>query len=122
MLLLQAVTMVLAFLCRPFGRSHTRGFLLWSSQQTHPTLIVIPEGLRSMCNEHCVLGTWRVEKGANENAEALPVPPRLVKFQGCLQAPKIEADGEQASWLEGCAIERSCWSAGSGSRVKEGEQ
>ena len=43
---------------------------------------------------------WGGEAGTKESAKALPIPPRLVKFQGQVQAPKIEADREQTSWLQ----------------------
>lgn len=45
---------------------------------------------------------WEGQAGARQSAEAPPIPPWLVKFQGQVQAPKIDADGEQTSWLQRC--------------------
>ena len=43
---------------------------------------------------------WGGEAEAKESSEAPPIPSSLVKFQGQVQAPKIEADRELTSWLQ----------------------
>lgn len=59
---------------------------------------------------------WGGEEGAKESSEAPPIPFSLVKFQGQVQAPKIEADRKLTSWLQRgpWCVEPRCWSAGSG--------